>query len=174
VPAVPEDDEPVRPDPSAPAAEEAVASAQKLAPRPDIGVGVSVRTGRGIAAAGFEEITEAIAGAIRSAPVSSLIRALFRETAEQLERERERNDALRDALAKTQQDHAVTKNELKHAGTRTAAQQMLQILGGVFAGYGLSELNTTWFGVAPTVIGAAMVVVGCLPTIMTRWWREEP
>lgn len=171
--ALPENDEPVRPDPAAPPVEEARASAQRIAPSVDVVVSVDARAAHGIAA-GFENIADAVAGLIRSAPLASLVRTFVRDNAQQLECERERNDTLRDTLAKEQQDHAVTKNELKHAGTRTAAQQMLQVLGGVFAGYGLSELKTTRFGWALVAIGAAMVVVGCLPTISLLWWKGKP
>jgi len=90
-------------------------------------------------------------------------------SAEQLESERRRNDELRDRLAEEQTKRAVGVNELKHAGTRTAAQQMLQILGGAFVGWGLSELKTTNVGWVFVVLGTVMAAVGCLPTIRLPW-----
>jgi hypothetical protein len=178
-----EGEEPLKPGSSAQPAEEATASDQSRATTTAPAIPVDLaRVQHGIAPASIEDLAESLAGLVRAAPGAAVIRSMTLIGVEQLERERERTerereraDDLQHRFGQEQQDHAVTKNDLKHAGERTAAQQMLQIVGSAFIGFGLSELITTWWGASYLVIGTAMATVGSLPIIMLLpWLRRRP
>jgi hypothetical protein len=96
---------------------------------------------------------------------------LLREQREGLERLTREQLAAQERLGREQQEHAVTKERLQHAGTRTAGQTLLQILGGGFLGWGLSVIDTSWSGAAYIGIALVMITLGCLPVLTIPWWR---
>jgi F0F1-type ATP synthase assembly protein I len=98
---------------------------------------------------------------------------LTREQRECLERlNREQREA-QDKLAREERDHAVTKTNLTNAGTRTAAQMLLQILGGAVFGWGLSEMSKTWAALLYLVIAVVLIAIGCMPIVTIPWWRRD-
>ena len=143
-------------------------------PRPDEVFAAVVNLVRGDAArevvrAALADYGEQYRAAIDRA--EDLHERLLRDQRECLERRAREQLEWQETLGRERQEHAVTKTNLRHAGTRTAGQTVLQILGGGFFGWGLSQIGTSWFGLAYLVIALVMIGIGCLPLITIPWWR---
>jgi hypothetical protein len=143
-----------------PRAEEVIAAASNL---------VRGETVREVVRALLAEYSERYREAVDRA--DDLNERLLREQRECLERLARERLECQEKLAREQQDHAVTKTNLTHAGTRTAGQILLQILGGGFFGWGVSAIDKSWAGLAYIVIALVMIGIGSLPILTIPWWR---
>lgn len=120
-----------------------------------------------------EDVNEALVSLIKQEGLRSMFLSYLRDNSQRLEQAIRRGDEFQERFARERGTHDVTRNDLKHASTRTAGQTLLQILGGGFFAWGLSEIGKGWGSAAFIGIGLAMVIVGCLPIITIPWARRE-
>jgi hypothetical protein len=141
-----------------------------------------------------EDLNEALVSLIRNEAIRSVVLAYLRDNGERYDQAIRRGDDLQERLlieqresqerlarekldckenlGREQQAHAVTKRDLTHASTRTTGQTLLQLLGGGFFAWGLTEIGKSWAAAVYIGIGLVMIVIGCLPIITIPWWRR--